>query len=93
MLSSFCYPLIISKPNKIQEDSSLCIFLFLHENEILYFRRELKSSLLRKNDSFFSSMQGKYITPNNIILLTKKKKIIKMCNPLVAQIHHFCIFT
>ena len=100
MHSSFCYPLIISKSNKTkpshldlfvqQEDSSLYIFLFSHENGILYFSKKSKSSLLRKNDSFFSSMKGKYITPNNIILLTKK--IIKMCNPLVAQMHHFFYF-
>jgi len=100
MHSSFCYPLIVSKPNKTkppyldlfvqQDDSSLCKFLFLHENGILYFRRKSKSFLLRKNDSFFSSMQGKYITPNNIILLTKK--IIKMCD-LVAQMNHFFLFS
>eukprot|EP00268_Persea_americana_P017223 TRINITY_DN18276_c0_g2_i1.p1 TRINITY_DN18276_c0_g2~~TRINITY_DN18276_c0_g2_i1.p1 ORF type:complete len:121 (+),score=2.04 TRINITY_DN18276_c0_g2_i1:72-434(+) len=100
MHSSFCYPSIISKPNKTkpphldlfvqQDDSSSCRFLFLHENGILYFHRKSKSSLLRKNDSFFSFTQGKYITPNNIILLTKK--IIKMCNPLVAQMHHFFYF-
>ena len=97
MHSSFCYPLIISKPNKTkpphldlfvqQEDSSLCKFLFPHENGILYFRRKSKSSLLRKNDSFFSFMQGKYITRKTVILSTKK--IIKMCNPLVTQMHHF----
>ena len=95
MCSSFCYPFIISKPNKTkpphldlfvqQEDFSLCRFLFPHENEILYFRRKSNSSLLKKNDLCFSYIQGKYITPNNIILLTKK--IIKMCNPLVAQMH------